>query len=164
MLHRRCFDVSKVGYILRCNGDLVNDESLAAFDASLRHGTEDALHGKLLDEGWIQATLSVDAGGLGLREASECALPAFIASRVASRPLVAAMCAHVEEEGPGSAARCMREYDRRTHVAAQRLRDVLPAGVHDAVRIHLEEAAALAERRWRNWCAGEEEEEEPVLE
>ncbi|CAK0846886.1 unnamed protein product [Prorocentrum cordatum] len=167
VLHRRCLDVSKVGYILRCNGDLVNDESLAAFDASLRRGTKDALHGKLLDEGWIQATLSVGAGGLGFREAPESALPAFIASRVASRPLVAAMRVHVEEEVLGSAARCMREYDRRAHAAAQRWRGALPAGVHDAVRAHLEEAAALAERRWRPGAAavaeaGAEDPEHPA--
>ena len=159
VLQRRCFDVSKVGYILRCNGDMIDEDSLATFDSSLRSGTEDALRGKLRDDAWVQATLSVDAGGLGLREASVWALPAFIASRTASRPLVAAMCAHAQEEGLVSADMCMRDYDRRSEGATHRWTTSLPHGVHAVVRLHIDEAAAVAERRWRTWCAGEEDEE-----
>ena len=48
---------------------------------------------------WVQATLGVDAGGLGLRDASLVALPAFIASRTASRPLFVAMAQHMESAG-----------------------------------------------------------------
>ena len=80
VLQRRCFDVSKVTYILWCNGDRVDDSALQAYDDALRNGTEDALHGSLSDESWIQATLGADAGVLGMKEASVIALPAFISS------------------------------------------------------------------------------------
>ena len=53
VLQRRCFDVSKISYMLRCNGDRVDDDALREFDAALRGGTEGAIHGRLRDEGWV---------------------------------------------------------------------------------------------------------------
>ena len=44
-------------------------------------------------EAWLQTTLGIGAGGLGLREAAEIALSTFVASRVASTLLVAEMAA-----------------------------------------------------------------------
>ena len=160
VLNRRCLDVSKVSYILRCNGDRVETEALSDFDAALRGATEDAIRGKLRDEGWIQATLGVDAGGLGLKEACVIALPAFIASRVASRPLVEEMYLHAETEGIGTVAQCMAAYDARTLPAAEKWAAWLPQGVHGEALRTVEAAAAAAVRRWRCWCEGEEEEPE----
>jgi hypothetical protein len=88
ILQRMFFDVCKVTYQLRCNGERVSEDALHQFDAALRGGTDDAIHGRLCDESWIQATVGADASGLGMNESSVVALPAFIASRVASRPLV----------------------------------------------------------------------------
>jgi hypothetical protein len=160
VLQRRCFDVSKVAYLLRCSGDRVNASAQHIFDARLRPGTEDAIPGPLSDERWGQTTLGVDAGGLGMREATVVALPAFIASRVASRPLVEEMCRHAEAEGIGTAQACMDVYDTRTRAAAERWGTSLPQGVHEEARRIIEAAAAAATRRWRSWCAGEEEEQE----
>ena len=125
ILHRRCLDVSKASYILRCNGDKVSDELLEEFDRDSRNNVEETLSGRLPEESWIQAVLGIDAGGLGLKEAKAIALPAFIASRVASRPLLTAMCvcaplSHVcrhSREGrviprlTGAAAFCVRISD-----------------------------------------------------
>ena len=60
------------------------------------------------------ASLPGAAGGLGLRESSLVALPAFIASRVASRPLVVEMVSHLESAGIVSTAQCLDAYDLRT--------------------------------------------------
>ena len=156
VLQRRCFDVSKVTYLVRCNGDRVQDSALHEFDAALRGGTEDALYGRMCDESWIQATLGADAGGLGMKEVSVIALPAFIASRVASRALVEEMCRHTEEEGIATVTQCMTAYDARSQAACARWSASLPEGMHDQARLLIEAAAAAAVRRWRSWCEGNE--------
>ena len=61
-------------------------------------------------------------------------------------------------EGLADVAACMRAYDARTEEARRRLLSHLPAGVHGDVATKLAAAAASAERRWRAWCTGEDEE------
>ena len=73
-LQRRCMDVSKAAYILRCNGDRVSEAALHSFDGGVRAGVEETLAGGISDESWVQATLGVDAAGLGFREAAAVAL------------------------------------------------------------------------------------------
>jgi hypothetical protein len=43
---------------------------------------------QLTDEAWEQATLPTSSGGIGVRKASQVALPAFLSSVVSSQPLV----------------------------------------------------------------------------
>ena len=126
VLQRRCFDVSKVTYILRCIGDQVDEAALHSYDDALRDGTEDALRGAIGDESWIQATLGVDAAGLEMKEASVIALPAFIASRVASRHFVEEMCRHAETVGIATVSQCMEAYECRTRSACKRCSTTLP--------------------------------------
>ena len=140
VLQRRCFDVSKVSYLLRLNGDRVDVAALEEFDGALRGATEDALRGKLRDEGWVQSTLGVDAGGLGLREASAVALAAFVASRVSSRPLVMEMCRHMAAEAMVDVDECMTMYDDRTRNALRRFLEDLPEGVRDDAAVQVEAA------------------------
>ena len=157
-LQRRCLDVSKASYLLRCSGDSVSSEALDAFDASARCGVQEALAGAVTDEAWLQATLGVDAGGLGLREASQIALPAFIASRVASRPLVEEMASHFEAAGLGSSRLCLRAFDLRLQQALDRWCSSLPEeGVRPEVLRHVADAADAATRRWHAWASGEAE-------
>ncbi len=164
-LHRRCLDVSKAAYLLRCNGDRVQEAALDAFDTATRGGIEEVLAGTVSDEAWVQATLGVDAGGLGMRDASLVALPAFIASRVTSRPLVAEMASHLEEAGLCAAAVCMQAYDHRSQQALHRWLAALPAPVQQDAQSHMADAAAAAAHRWQSWCAGEAEQpEDPDLE
>ncbi len=98
------------------------------------------------DDSWLQASLAIDAGGLGMRETQAIALPAFIASRVAARPLVAEMAQHTEEAGLCPAVLCMRTYDARTTAACVRWALDLLAAVHGEGRQLLDDAAELAAR------------------
>eukprot|EP00439_Symbiodinium_sp_Y106_P008441 s7410_g1.t1 len=91
-LKRCCLSNSKASHLLRCNGDRVDAGRLLLFDEDMAAGLASALCDRLPDDSWVQATLSVDAGGLGMREASTIAMLAFT-SRVASRPM-AEMCQH----------------------------------------------------------------------
>ena len=81
VLTRRCLDVAKVSYQLRCNGDRLDPALLTQFDTELRSAVETTLGGAVSDNAWVQATMAVPAAGLGLREASAVALPAFLARR-----------------------------------------------------------------------------------
>ena len=48
------------------------------------------------DEAIMQASLGVKLGGLGLRHAVESALPSYIASKIAARPMVARLAADLQ--------------------------------------------------------------------
>ena len=52
--------------------------------------------GSLHDEAIIQASLGVQLGGLGLRHASENALPAYISSKISAKPIVARLAAGLQ--------------------------------------------------------------------
>ena len=156
-LQRRCLDVSKASYLLRCSGDMVTDAALNAFDTAARFGVQEALAGEVSDEAWVQATLGVDAGGLGLREASQIALPAFISSRATSRPLVAEMASNFEEAGLGPASVCLRAYDQRLQEATDRWCRTLPEEMRPEILRCIADASEAASRRWQACCNGEAE-------
>jgi len=59
---------------------LVYHPSLATFDALLRRSIQHITNSDLSDSQWIQASLPVRDGGLGVRRVSQLASPAFIAS------------------------------------------------------------------------------------
>ena len=88
------------------------------------------------------------------------ALPAFIASWLASRPLVEEMCRHAEEEGFATTSQCMAAYDERTRAAADRWAATVPTRVHQQAQELIEAASAAATRRWRNWCEASDSEPE----
>ena len=87
----------------------------------------------------------------------EIRLPAFIASRVASRPLVAVMASHFETAGLGSSWLCLRAYDLRSQQALDQWCSSLPEEVRPEVLRHVEDAAEAATRRWEAWARGEAE-------
>ena len=62
---------------------------LSKFDEGMAAGLELALWEPLPDDSWTQATLAIDAGGLVMRETQAMALPAALACRVVSLPMVA---------------------------------------------------------------------------
>jgi len=153
-LQRLCLNVSKASYLLRCQGDRLNDQALQRFDSGMASGLESALWGSLPDDSWHQATLSVDAGGLGMREAHALALPAFLASRAVARPQVAEMAAHCEAAGVCAASLCMRVYDERTEAALARWLATVPAPDHAEVHSVLADAREQSGARWQSWCNG----------
>ena len=94
ILTRQCADVSKLMYHIRINGGRLDAGILAAFDGGLRVAVETALGYELPSLSWWQATCGVAYAGPGLRTAECTSLAAFLASRIASRPLVRTMVEH----------------------------------------------------------------------
>ena len=151
---RRCLDVSKVNYQLRCSGDRLSSELLARFDAGLRASVESTLGGTLKDESWVQATLAVPAAGLGLREATSLALPAFIASRVAARPAVMIMAGHAADAGLLTTEAFAAYYDQRTENAVVQWLAEMPQDLHAHVRDRIADASTTAAQWWNDAAAG----------
>ena len=88
VLTRFCADVCKVTYLLRVAGPSMDDDLLDKYDKQGRSSMERILGGPLHDAAWEQGAAGVREGGLGLRRAKDLALPAFVASRIETRPLV----------------------------------------------------------------------------
>ena len=94
-------------------------------DKSLRDTLDHSIDGGLDDCAWNQTTLGVKKGGLGLRSAKSIALPAFVASRLAARPYVNEMAAHMETLNAGATQAIMQAYDKRTDEALARIADTM---------------------------------------
>ena len=82
------FVFKKITNLLRVAGPAYSLESLRNFDASVQSSLQRIVGGTLDENSLLQSSVGVHEGGLGLRLASDLALPAFIASRVELRPLV----------------------------------------------------------------------------
>jgi hypothetical protein len=149
VLTRQCSDVSKLTYHLRTNGDRIDDGILATFDRHLRYSIEHTLGGELSDTSWWQATTGVLFGGLGLRTARSTAHAAFVASRIASRPLVKTMVGHFCESIGGDVDSIMLAYDQRTEDATMELMGQLPTESGLELTSELENAACEADLAWR---------------
>ena len=96
------------------------------------------------------------AGGLGLRTAVTVALPAFVASRILSRPLAATMVDHLCAAIGASRQMIMAEYDARTHEALSRLASTLPSATALDLLAKLDEAYAECHLSWQNVLSGSE--------
>ena len=155
VLNRRCADVSNITYWMRCYGDLVPQDVYMEFDMHLRRALEHSLRGDLQDASWWQATLSVGkAGGLGFRTACDSCLPAFIGSRVSSRPLVSSMLAKFESADLGDAFALLAVYDARTDAAVDAFLDSLPEGASATARLAIQEGLLAAGRSWERMQGG----------
>src|SRR6218665_1680069 len=75
---------------LRCCSCADHPE-LTQYDAELRSGQSMILNLPLTDEAWIQASLPIKRGGLGIRSVTSLALPAFLASPASTDSLQAIM-------------------------------------------------------------------------
>eukprot|EP00973_Karenia_brevis_P066193 9200366-Karenia_brevis.AAC.1 len=148
VLTRLCADVSTFVYHMRINGDRIPEDTLRKHDASLRASLDVIIGGGVTDEAWEQATLGVASSGLGLREAASVALPAFVASRIASRPHVAAMAQHLQIAELSTVADVMRVYDERTTQALVRLVGMLDPGTAGQLVDDLDQCADSAAERW----------------
>jgi hypothetical protein len=103
-LLRNCFSLPKLQYTLRCS-PCFNSTVITRYDQCIRDTLEVILNVELSDHSWLQASLPVSVGGLGVRTASQIVLPAFLSSVV------------------GSADLCQQILPRRLHSSAG-LRDV----------------------------------------
>ena len=77
---------SRVLFMLRCSPYLGN-AILSQIDEVLKSNISHIANVVLSDVQWIQASLPVKAGGLGIRRAASLALPAYLASATSTASL-----------------------------------------------------------------------------
>ena len=78
-LLKNCFSMPKLIYTLRCAA-CYKSTVLNEYDANIHSTLQVILNIDLSEAAWSQATLPVASGGLGVRLATDLALPAFLAS------------------------------------------------------------------------------------
>ena len=109
------------------------------------------------DHDWTRgATTGVAVGGLGLRTAVTVALPAFVASRILSHPLVVTMVDHLCAAIGASRQTITAEYDARTDEALSRLASTLSTATALDLSAKLDEAYAECHLSWQNVLSGSE--------
>ena len=79
ILLRSCYSAPKVLHLLRCSPSF-GHHLLSDFDGLLKSGLMDILNCDLSDSQWLQASLPVRDGGLGVRRVAVLAPSAFLAS------------------------------------------------------------------------------------
>ena len=90
-LLRNCLSIPKLVYSLRSAPAFRAMDQLAKFDYLMRQGLEKLLNVPLDDDAWLQATLPVSRGGLGIRSAQSLSIPAFLASTACTAELVSSL-------------------------------------------------------------------------
>jgi hypothetical protein len=86
ILLRMSFSAPKMLYTLRCS-PCAGHPSLARFDDILRSGLNKIIKMQLTDDQWLQASLPVKDGGLGVCRVSSLAPSAFLASAASTQTL-----------------------------------------------------------------------------
>jgi hypothetical protein len=86
MLLRSCFGAPKLTYLLR-SAPCWGHPLLEKIDTQMRHGLQKILNIELNDIQWLQATLPVRDGGLGVRRVTMLASSAFLASAASTKTL-----------------------------------------------------------------------------
>ena len=85
-LLKNCYAIPKLTYLLRTVPCFTKPDILHTYDLVIKEALENILNTTLKEEScWIQSTLPVKLGGLGIRLASDIALPAYLSSVKASR-------------------------------------------------------------------------------
>ena len=87
-LLKNCFSMPKLMYLLRSSPTFQHPDLLADFDDCLKSCAADICNVLFDDIGWIQTTLPIRLGGIGLCRASDLALPEYLASNSASQSLI----------------------------------------------------------------------------
>ena len=79
-LLKNCFSMPKQMYLQRISPTFQHPDLLADCGDCLTSCVTDICNASYSDFGWIQATLPIRLGGIGLRRASDLSLPAYLAS------------------------------------------------------------------------------------
>ena len=87
-LLRYCFSFPKIAFALRSVDTTNHQDLLKRFDEAVRTALEGILGSPLTHAQWLQASLPISQGGLGLRLASNHASAAYLSSVSAASPLV----------------------------------------------------------------------------
>lgn len=146
-LRLACAGVCKVAFLLRLFGDRLSEDCFTELNKVQRLGLAITLQGDVGGGAWEQAQLGIDSAGLGMRDAEEIALPAFVASRVAARPVAKRVFAMMETEGLALNGLLLAEYDARTDAAVDKMLQSLASTsvVVNVVRSDLRRAVEAAE-------------------
>ena len=90
-LLKNCFSIPKLQYILRTSQAYTEEDILQEIDNTIRDAVTSITNVDLQQQAWAQASLPVNLGGLGIRKATDIALPAFISSFISTKDLVASI-------------------------------------------------------------------------
>lgn len=107
ILLRYSLSATRLLYTLRscpCEGH----EGLQEYDMALRVGLAEVLNLDFTDESWLQATLPIKRGGLGIRSVASLALPAFLASAAATDRLQIKILGGMPSKDPAQEAQLSR--------------------------------------------------------
>ena len=85
---KSCFALPKLSFLMRTVDPRQHQGTLVKFDTAVRQSLERLLGVPLLDHQWLQATLPVSKGGLGLRSAEKHSPCAYTASLSASADIM----------------------------------------------------------------------------
>ncbi|KAI5635377.1 reverse transcriptase (RNA-dependent DNA polymerase) domain-containing protein [Phthorimaea operculella] len=89
ILFRACFSLPKLTYVIRTTPTWLFPEEVSVVDGAIRNTAESVINVTLDDNQWLQASLPIRYGGLGIRSIRAVSLPAFIASSNGVADLVA---------------------------------------------------------------------------
>ena len=120
-----------------------------------------SLSGDFDGPSWTQAGCGVYDGGLHWRTVSDLALPAFLASRIASQPAAFSIFDDLASAGLGSAQEYKSAYIARTNNAQTRLQQSLPDDVRQAVVATIDDGSQAARDQWSNLLCGQGEPRAP---
>ena len=96
-----CLGACKVTHLLRASGAFISEEALLVHDNQLQQSLNEMFGCEVPPEALLQISCGTQNGGLGLRRATDLALPAFIASRAESKAAVATLVADLFNDGTG---------------------------------------------------------------
>lgn len=110
VLLRSSFSAPKLQHALRAS-PCYDHQQLRAFDQLLRTALSKICNVALSDDQWIQASLPIRSGGLGIRRVSSLALPAFLASAVGTRNLQNQILQHFSYKSDLDFDRCLEVWE-----------------------------------------------------
>ncbi len=146
VLGRQCADVSKLSHLLRAAGAWLDTGSLQTHDIMQQDYVERVLAADLDAHSRAQLAIGVADGGMGFRRATDVALPAFVASRIESRPYVVRLFDAMNTNGVVIDGLTER-YDRDTAVAMATFVNGLTVELREEAGRLCAAAAADAEAR-----------------
>lgn len=97
ILLRASFSAPRVQHLMRCSPS-VDHSALSEFDNILKSAICKITNCDLSENQWLQASLPIHDGGLGIRRVSSLALPAFLASAAGSLRLQDAILSQVDSK------------------------------------------------------------------
>ncbi|NJL55677.1 hypothetical protein HC928_11090 [bacterium] len=109
ILLRVSFSSPRVQHLLRCSPS-VNHPSLLIFDNLLRSALGCITNCDLTDTQWLQASLPIRDGGLGVRRVTTLALPAFLASAAGTLSLQASILSSLQGLPDEAHERCLSSW------------------------------------------------------